>query len=174
MRSIYAQRGSSTRLFSITTDIAAPAERVWRVMSETDRWHEWTPSVIRIRRLGRGPLGVGSRALIRQPKFPPALWKITAIEPGRSFTWVSGAPGLRVIARHSVEPTATGSKATLSLQLHGIFGGLWGYLTRGITQRYLAHEATGLKARSEDPAYRYDAARSRLASVAIAPRGRRA
>jgi uncharacterized protein YndB with AHSA1/START domain len=114
------------RWFSITTDIAAPAERVWQVMSDIDRWHEWTPSVTSIRRLDSGPFGVGSRAVIRQPKFPPVLWKITEIAPGGSFVWVSGGPGLRVVAHHWVEPTATGSRVTLSLELKGLLGGVFG------------------------------------------------
>lgn len=143
------------RRFSITTDISAPADRVWQVMSDTERWHEWTPSVTSVRRLGGGPFAVGSRAVIRQPKFPPALWKVTAIEPGKSFTWVSVAPGLRVVGHHSVEPTVGGSRATLSLELQGIFGGAFGRMTKGITARYLAFEARGLKARSEDPGFRH-------------------
>jgi carbon monoxide dehydrogenase subunit G len=144
------------RTFSITIDIAAPVERVWQVMSDTERWHEWTPSVTSITRLGAGPLDVGSRAIIRQPKFPPALWKVTAIEPGRGFTWVSVAPGLRVIAHHHVEPAVQGSRVTLSLELQGVFGEMFGRLTKDITERHLALEANGLKARSEDPAYRVD------------------
>ena len=143
------------RKFSITIDIAAPVERVWQVMSDTDRWHEWTPSVTSVKRLGGGPFAVGSRALIRQPRFPPALWKIIAIDPGRSFTWISTAPGLRVVAHHWVEPTAVGSRATLSLDLQGVFGGVFGRITKDITERYLAFEASGLKARSENPGYRH-------------------
>ena len=143
------------RNFSITTDIAAPAERVWQVMSDTDRWHEWTPSVTSVKRLGGAPFAVGSRAVIRQPKFPPALSKISAIELGRSFTWISIAPGLRVVGHHSVEPTAAGSRVTLSLDLQGIFGGVFGRMTKGITERYLAFEARGLKARSENPGFRH-------------------
>lgn len=143
------------RHFSISIDIAAPAERVWDVMRDTDRWHEWTPSVTSIRRLGRESFAIGTRVLIRQPKFPPALWTLTAIEPGRSFTWVSRAPGLRVTAHHEVEPTRGGSRATLSLELQGIFGGVFGRLTRGITERYLALEANGLKARSEQAGFRH-------------------
>jgi hypothetical protein len=92
--------------------------------------------------------------VIRQPKFPPAFWTLTVIEPGHSFTWISTAPGLRVVARHGVEPTARGSRATLSLELQGIFGGLFGRITRDITERYLGFEANGLKARSENPAFR--------------------
>ena len=143
------------RSFRITTDIAVPAERVWQVMSDVERWREWTPSVTGVKRLDGGPLAVGSRALIYQPKFPPALWEVTAIEPGRSFTWVSLAPGLRVLGHHSVEPAGAGSRATLSLDLQGLLGGLWGRMTRNITERYLAFEASGLKARSEKPDFRH-------------------
>jgi uncharacterized membrane protein len=139
------------RKFSTSIDIAAPAERVWQVMSDIDRWHEWTPSITSVKRLGAGALAIGSRALIRQPRFPPALWKVSSIEPGRSFTWVSVAPGLRVVGHHLVEPANAGSRATLSLELHGIFGGLFGRMTKGITQRYIGYEANGLKARSENP-----------------------
>jgi len=148
------------RRFSISTDIDAPAERAWQVMSDTERWHEWTPSVTSVTRLGGAPFAVGSRVMIRQPKFPPALWKLTAIEPGRSFTWVSVAPGLRVVAHHQVEPTAAGSRATLSLDLQGLFGGVFGRMTKDITERYLVMEAKGLKARSENPGFRHEGASS--------------
>jgi hypothetical protein len=85
----------------------------------------------------------------RQPKFPPALWKVTDLQPNRSFTLISGAPGLHVIAHHSVEPAASGSRVTLSLRFDGLLGGLMGRMTRDINNRYLAMEASGLKARCE-------------------------
>lgn len=139
------------RTFTIAVDIAAPAQRVWEVMSDVERWHEWTPSVRGIKRFGKGPLVVGSRAIVRQPRFPPALWKVSAIEPGRSFTWISKAVGLRVIGHHRVDPAPGGSRATLSIDLQGLFGDFFGRLTKDITERYLAFEANGLKARSERP-----------------------
>jgi len=97
---------------------------------------------------------VGSRALIRQPKFPPAFWKVVSIEPPTSFTWISPGPGFRAVGLHRVEPTSTGSRATLSIELQGMLGGLFGRMTKGITERYLALEAQGLKARSENPEWR--------------------
>jgi uncharacterized protein YndB with AHSA1/START domain len=145
------------RQFSITFDVAAAPDRVWTVMSDTDRWPEWTPSVTKITKLDDGPYVVGSRAIIRQPGFPPAFWRVTAIEPGRSFTWVSPGPGFKMFAHHWVEATPTGSKVTLSLDLQGLLGGLFGRLTKGITERYLKMEATGLKARSENPEFRHSA-----------------
>ena len=92
---------------------------------------------------------MGSRALIRQPRFPPAAWTVTAIDPGRSFTWKSGGPGLRVFGHHSVVPIPGGTQAKLALRYEGVLGALMGRLTQGITNRYLGLEAAGLKARSE-------------------------
>jgi len=141
--------------FSISIDINAPADRVYEVMADTDRWHEWTPSVTSIKRLDRGPFIVGSRAVIRQPKFPPALWTVTAIDGRSSFTWTNRAPGIKVVAHHSIDAKGKGSKATLSLRYEGLLGGLLARMTRGITNRYLAMEANGLKKRSENPYFRH-------------------
>ena len=146
------------RKFSISIDINASTEGVWQVMSDVERWHEWTASITSVKRLDRGPFTVGSRAKVVQPKFPPAVWKVTAMEPGKSFTWVNRIPFLlHVSARHWVEPALKGSRASLSLDMRGILGGLLGRLTRDITERYLALEAAGLKARSENPAFRHSA-----------------
>ncbi|MDQ8165728.1 MAG: SRPBCC family protein [Gemmatimonadota bacterium] len=130
-------------------DIVAKPERVWSVMRDCERWNEWTASISSIRFLEAGSLRVGQRALVRQPKLPPGVWKVTELIDGREFTWVSAAPGLRVHARHVVEATTGGSRVTLSLSYEGIFGGLLLRLTRGITERYVALEANGLKAQSE-------------------------
>lgn len=135
--------------FGIDVEIQAPPDRVWRVMSDFERWPEWTPTVTSIERLDRGPVAAGSRLRIRQPKLPPALWRLTEFEPGKGFTWVTGSPGIRVTARHWVEASGTGSRATLSLQFSGLLGPLVARLTRGLNEGYLALEAKGLKGRSE-------------------------
>jgi hypothetical protein len=54
-------------------------------------------------------------------------------------------PGIRVIARHGVEPVAGGTRVTLSIEYTGLLGPLIAWLNR----RYLALEAAGLKRRSE-------------------------
>jgi hypothetical protein len=136
----------------IAVDIDAPAERVADVMKSVERWSEWTPTVNWVKRLDAGDFRVGSRVMISQPKFPPAFWKATRIEP-LGFTWVSTAPGMRVVAHHFVEPLGPVSRATLSLEFHGLVGPWFGRLTKGINERYLALEAAGLKARSENPLY---------------------
>ena len=70
-------------------------------------------------------------------------------DEGRSFIWTSGAPGLRTTGTHLVEPSGDGARATARLDQEGLLGGLVGRLSKGLTERYLAMEAAGLKARSE-------------------------
>ena len=142
--------------FSISIDINAPAEHVYEVMTDIDRWHEWTPSITSITRLDGNGFDIGMRAMIRQPRFPVAIWTVSRVEPGRRFEWVNRAPGLRVTGHHSVEPAGNGSRATLALSYEGIFGSLLARITESITKRYIAMEASGLKARCENPFYRHD------------------
>jgi hypothetical protein len=78
------------------------------------------------------------------------MWRVTALDPGRSFTWKSGAPGMWVYAHHSVEPVEGGARVRLRLNYEGVIGRLMGRLTHAITNRYLGLEAAGLKRRSED------------------------
>jgi uncharacterized membrane protein len=138
--------------FSTTLDIRATPQRVWAVMSDIEGWPEWTPSVRSIERLDGGPLSVGSRARIRQPKLPAVDWQITSLEKGRGFTWVTRSPGVSAKAHHFVEATPDGSRATLSIQFEGPLGPVWGWLTRRLNDRYLGLEAAGLKRRSEERA----------------------
>ena len=137
--------------FRIDVAINAPPDSVWAVMRDIERWPEWTPTVRKIRRLDRGSLAVGSRAVIWQPKLPPAKWKVTELDDARrSFTWETLGPGMRLQARHSVEGTGNTSRATLSIQFSGLLGPLFARITRDLNDRYLALEANGLKERSGD------------------------
>ena len=138
--------------FQTSVEISAAPATVWAVMADVEHWPEWTASVRSIRRLDAGPLQPGSRALIRQPRFPPAMWTVTAVEPGRAFTWKSGLPGMWVQAHHSIAPVDDGARVTLSLRYDGALARLLGRMTAALTHRYLAMEAAGLKRRSEEVA----------------------
>ena len=65
---------------SITTDtitIPAPPAAVWAVYTDIEHWSEWTASVTTARLDPNGPLALGSRASIKQPRFPQVTWTVT-------------------------------------------------------------------------------------------------
>lgn len=136
--------------YRVTTEIAAPPARVWEVIRDVERWHEWTPSITSVQRLEEGPLKVGSRALVRQPKLLPARFEVTVLEENRGFTWVTRSGGVTAVGEHWIEPTPTGSRVTLGVDFGGALGWLLGRIYGGLTRRYIAMEAEGLKRRAED------------------------
>jgi hypothetical protein len=72
------------------------------------------------------------------------------IEPGQSFTWVATGPGVTTTARHALEALpGGGARVRLTVQQAGLLGSVMGRVYRGMTDRYLAKEAAGLKTRSE-------------------------
>jgi uncharacterized membrane protein len=120
---------------------------VWQVLYDVAKWPEWLPTVNSVERLDDGPLVVGSRAKVRQPKLPQAVWQVTEVVEGRSFTWEAGGPGLKTIGRHEVVPDGAGSTVTLSIEQTGPMGAVAALVWRKLTQRYIEVEARSLDAR---------------------------
>ena len=137
--------------FEATIDVAAPGQHVFEVYTDVERWPEWTASVTSVERLDQGPLSVGSRARIKQPRLPPAVWEVTEVVAGRSFTWMARGPGIVTTGSHVVAtPEGEGPvRVTASLEQAGLLGPLLGLLTKRLTNRYLQTELQGLKARCE-------------------------
>jgi uncharacterized protein YndB with AHSA1/START domain len=140
------------REFSISVDINAATAVVWSVMSDVERWHEWTASITSVTRLDPGALAIGARAHVRQPKLRPADFVVTELEPGTQFTWITKSPGVVATARHSVEPIAGGTRARLSVRFDGLLSAAIAWAFGRLTDEYLALEAAGLKKRSEERA----------------------
>jgi uncharacterized membrane protein len=137
------------RRFSTTVEIQASAGRVFSVLLDIEHWPEWTATMTSVQRLENGPIRVGHRARVRQPKLPPAIWQVTELDE-RSFTWVSRSPGVQVAGRHYIGDKGTGSRVTLILEYSGLLSRLAAYFYRNLSERYLAIEAKGLKDRSEN------------------------
>jgi uncharacterized protein YndB with AHSA1/START domain len=129
--------------------VAAAAERVWAVVEEVESWPKWTPSMTSVRRAVDGALRVGERIRVRQPRLPPAVWTVTQVEPGRSFSWESHAPGLRSAADHEIRSGSSGHTLVLRFVQTGPLARLvWPLMARTV-RRYVDLEAEGLKRRAE-------------------------
>jgi hypothetical protein len=75
--------------------IMAPAERVWNVLIDTDRWAEWNPFA---RMTGRVAAGERIAVTLTPPGKSAMTLKptIVQLEPGREFRWL-GHLGMRGI-----------------------------------------------------------------------------
>jgi uncharacterized membrane protein len=131
-------------------EIGAPAELVWQIFSDVERWPEWTSSVTTLVGLDGSVLAIGRRFRIKQPGMSKLVWQVTEIEPGASWTWVQRSPGVRVSARHDIS-AQPGGRTLVRQQLdqRGVLGAPVGRLMAKKTKRFLELEAQGLKARSE-------------------------
>ena len=128
-----------------TITIAAPPERVWAVLIDVERWPERIPTVDEVERLDDGPLKVGSRTRLRQPKLPEAVWTVTELTDGKSYTWEQKSPGVTGVAAHLVEPHPDGTRLTLSLGISGPLGGIGWLFTKKLAKQYVETEAETIR-----------------------------
>ena len=135
--------------FERSIHIAAPVEAIWAVLSDVERWPEWTPSMTEVRRLDDGPFAVGSRALVVQPRLRPATLRVTEFDPPRSFTWDSATPGVRFSGVHRIEVVPGGGRVTLGADFTGPLAWVVRLFYGGLVVRYVTTEAEILKRRVE-------------------------
>ncbi len=133
-----------------SVEIDAPAQLVWKVFSDVERWPEWTASVTSLVGRDGTDLAVGKRFSIKQPGMSKLTWKVTDIDHGLSWTWVQRAPGAFASARHDVIAQPDGrTLVRQQLEQRGMVGALVGRMMLKKTKRFLELEAQGLKTRSE-------------------------
>ena len=136
--------------FETSTDIDAALGDVWMVLTDVERWPQWTTSMTSVQRLDEGPFAVGSRARVRQPKLPAAVWEVVELEPAVSFSWTAKTPGITSTAEHRLTPRPGGGVGvTLSIRQTGPLSPFVALFTSRITRRYVQMEADGLKRRCE-------------------------
>jgi len=128
--------------------IDAPIDVVWSVFTDVERWPTWASSFTSVE-LVDGPMRLGAKARIRQPRLPTVVWEVTRWEPGRSWTWAVTSPGARTEASHLLTVSGSGTVAEQSIVSSGPLGRLAAFVFRSLTRRYLAIEAAGLKQRCE-------------------------
>jgi uncharacterized membrane protein len=126
--------------------IDAPADAVWAVFTDVERWPTWTDSVTSVELLDGETLGPTSQARIKQPRFPSLVWAVTEMTPGASWSWTTHSPGATTTASHRLD--VLGDRRTRVVQTiehRGPLGVLVGVLTKRLTRRYLVMEGAGLK-----------------------------
>ncbi|WP_392543392.1 SRPBCC family protein [Oryzobacter telluris] len=133
-------------MIEVVRESHAPADRLWTVMSEVRRWPDWLSTVTSVTPLEPGrPDEVGASYAVKQPGLPEAVWTITEVVPGRSFTWESSAPGMRSVGTHELRPGADGTtQIALGLRWSGALAAVVRFLVGRTAQHYVTTEAESL------------------------------
>ena len=118
--------------FSVSRRIAASAEDVWALLTDTGKWPAWGPSITGVEPAapgittgpaagpadspGSGPeaggLAPGSHGRVRTVLGPALPYTVTAFEPGRYWAWsVAGIPA----TGHRVVPQDGGCLVTFTV-----------------------------------------------------------
>lgn len=132
-----------------TVEIAAPADRVWALTEDLERWPSITPTMKRIERHDHGPLAVGSTATVTQPRLRPAEWEVTDLDPPYRLVWETSTTGVRIVAGHQVTPTELGCRNTLSVEVTGRGAPLHGPVLGPPLRTALATENDGFRRAAE-------------------------
>ncbi len=109
---------------------ATPAE-AWSLIAEPGRWAEWAPHVRGAWNLGAPEVQTGKLGAARLMGVVPVPAKVTAKEPGRSWTWRVGP--LTLV--HAVHPTPVGSRISITLDGPGPVTAAYGPVVQLMVRR---------------------------------------
>jgi hypothetical protein len=139
------------RRISVTTEIAAPAEVVWKQLTDTASFGSWNPFIPSL----EGKLSVGEKLVVRiaPPGGKPMTFRptVTVVEEARHLEWLGRLlfPGV-FDGRHSftLEPTAGGTRFTQAEEFSGVLVPLTGAILSK-TEAGFRRMNEALKARAE-------------------------
>lgn len=131
--------------YTVSRNIQASPDLVWRWMADVERWPEWCPTIDAVTLLDR-PMRLGARARILQPGIRPSIWVVDAWEPPGRFAWSARHPGIRVTGDHVVAPIDDGaSLVTLALTYTGLLAPLMRRMLQRRSRDYLSRELEALQ-----------------------------
>ena len=148
---------------SVSREVAAPAERVWEMVSDITRMGEWSPENVGGVWL-KGATGAQAGARFRGTnrngkKKWDTMAAVVDADPGRRFSFRVTAAGFKVAEWiYDIEPTATGCRVTET----------W-VDQRGTVARTLGKPVSGVADRAEHNRAGMEQTLERLAAVAEEP-----
>jgi hypothetical protein len=151
--SIWGARSPVTTVISAQVEIEAPPDRVWQILTDLERYHEWNPFTPRV----ESSLMVGDpvtlQVRMRRDRELIQVERMTACEDQRELSW-----GLQMVApivlatnrRQLLEPLAGGrTRYTTANEFRGALVPLVMLLYRRDMQRGFSEAAKALKLRAE-------------------------
>ncbi|MEB3049444.1 SRPBCC family protein [Mycolicibacter sp. MYC123] len=120
-----------------TATVAAPASRVWAVLSDHEGMSSWAPGlkITLIRPGAPEPNGVGAQRRIKAiPGVPPIVEEVIAFEPDQrmSYRGVSGMPFRNYVGDVVLRPSGSGTAITYTVSADNPVPGVAAVLANGL------------------------------------------
>ncbi len=130
-------------------EIAAPAETVWDLTIDVERWPDIMPTMKSVEVLDSGAMAGGTRVRIRQPGMPARIWTVAEVDAPHRFVWGTRLFGVPMDAVHELTTTPTGCRNALTIRLHGRGAGLLAKLSANRLRATLATENQAFRDHAE-------------------------
>jgi hypothetical protein len=113
----------------------APADKVWKIWSDTSTWGDWNPNVTTMEL--HGPFATGSTAIMHTKAGQHHKMRIVEVQPGRSFVLETNViPGTTFRFNCRVEPVGAEAKISQTVEVKGPLGFLGGMLGPGVSKDF--------------------------------------
>ena len=110
----------SDREFAHTVTTGAAPDRVWALWTDVAGWPAWDPE-LRAAELS-GPFAVGAEGLLTPAAGPRGRFRVTALDPGRSYTIETALPLGALRVRRSWVAEGGAVAFTHAVSFHGAGG----------------------------------------------------
>lgn len=145
--------------FSFTTEIAAPAERVYECLTDLEGYGAWMSGLVRVERLSGGPFAAGTRwRKVRRfdRRESREVFEAAAADPPHDLALrvdgTQGTSGKGVYRFHYRLTEGAGGRGTTCLELQveidlpGVVAKLLGRMARGSLKQAIAKDTAAMKA----------------------------
>jgi carbon monoxide dehydrogenase subunit G len=108
--------------FESSIDINAPVKKVWAMIDKLEEWPQWMPSIKKIERISKGPLGVGSQLSVTAKVSGltvTLLMTITEFVPERTVVMQGRTLGTNLTRFYNLKPVNGKTKVTIGGDVSG-------------------------------------------------------
>lgn len=134
--------------FSASVEINVTPEKAWALVNDVEKWPRWIPSLKKIEKGTKGPLGVGSQVLVvARSLITVNLWMtITEFSAGRRVVMEGKVLGVKMTRYYEMEPVG---QDRAKLTASGEVSGLLAFLVRRGGQKLSEEIVQALKKKVE-------------------------
>lgn len=108
--------------FESSSEIDAPLETVWEAVKDPEEWSQWVPSIKKVEKLSKSPLGVGVqvRVTAKAGITVNLLMTITDFVPMQHVIMKGRILGAKLVRSYTLEPLNYGTRFTASGEVSGL------------------------------------------------------